>query len=84
MAEGECNLSQQHRNISVADLLETKFFLRLLGGWANWVEELRLRRQVCSYGAKRFLKFSNTLSRFDVLTGLTAVTPDDVVACDSL
>jgi hypothetical protein len=83
MAEGECNLSQQDRNISVVDLLETKFFLRLLGGWANWVEELRLRRPVCPDGAKIFLKFPNTLSQFDVLTGLTAVTPDDV-ACDSL
>ena len=71
MTEGEGNLSQQHRNISVVDILET----------TAWVEELRHQRPVCPYGAKRFLKFPNTLSGFDVLT---AVPPDDVVACDSL
>ena len=64
MTEGEGNLSQQDRNIC-----------RRIGN--NCVEELRHRRPVCPYGAKRFLKFPNTLSGFDVLT---AVVPDDVVA----
>ena len=50
----------------------------------RYAEQLRLRRTVFPYDVERFLKFADTLSRFDVLTGLAAVTPDYVVACDSL